>query len=150
MLNCDQPQKEALKETLKVVVVIALVSHLRGMGSGHEWVKLVVGSLPCFERFFYGFSGFPLSFKNYHFEIPNRSDTGPPWKPLRESGASWVNIANYCYLLFLRTRMAGNSLKNPAYVQFGTQNSQTKRDHFPEKRSSVLKANERGRENILP
>jgi len=33
-------------------VVIALASHLRGPGSGHEWVKLVVGSLLCSERFF--------------------------------------------------------------------------------------------------
>ena len=43
------------------VVVIAPASHLRGPSSGHEWVKLVVGSLLCSERFFSGFSGFPLS-----------------------------------------------------------------------------------------
>ena len=42
-------------------MVIALASHLRGPGSGHELVKLVVGSLLCSERFFSGFSGFPLS-----------------------------------------------------------------------------------------
>ena len=34
------------------VVVITLASHLRGPGSGHEWIKLVVGSLLCSERFF--------------------------------------------------------------------------------------------------
>ena len=39
-------------------VVIAHASHLRGPGSGHEWVKLVVGSLICSQRFF---SVFPLS-----------------------------------------------------------------------------------------
>ena len=27
----------------------------------HMWVELVVGSLPCSERFFSGYSGFPLS-----------------------------------------------------------------------------------------
>ena len=29
----------------------------------HMWVEFVVGSLPCSERFFSGFSGFPLSSK---------------------------------------------------------------------------------------
>ena len=27
----------------------------------HMWVKFVIGSLPCSERFFFGYSGFPLS-----------------------------------------------------------------------------------------
>ena len=27
----------------------------------HMWVEFVVGSLPCSERFFSGYSGFPLS-----------------------------------------------------------------------------------------
>ena len=40
------------------VVVIALASHLHGPGLGHKWVKWVVGSLLCSERFFSGFSGF--------------------------------------------------------------------------------------------
>ena len=43
--------------------VIALASHLRGPGSGHEWVKLVVGSLVFSERFFSGFSRFHPSSK---------------------------------------------------------------------------------------
>ena len=42
-------------------MVIALASHQRGPGSGHEWIKLVVSSLLCSERFFSGFSGFLLS-----------------------------------------------------------------------------------------
>ena len=29
----------------------------------HMWVEFVVGSLPCSERFFSGYSGFPLSSK---------------------------------------------------------------------------------------
>ena len=40
----------------------------------HMWVEFVVGSLPCSERFFYGYSGF-LVFKNQHFQIPIRSGT---------------------------------------------------------------------------
>jgi len=53
------------------VVLIAIASHLRGPGSGHEWVKLVVGCLLSSERFS------PL-LKNQHFQIPIRSDVGPP------------------------------------------------------------------------
>ena len=48
-------------------MVKALASH---QGSGfnsrrrrHLWVEFVVGSLPCSERFFSGYSGFPLSLK---------------------------------------------------------------------------------------
>ena len=29
----------------------------------HMWIEFVVGSRPCFERFFSGYSGFPLSLK---------------------------------------------------------------------------------------
>ena len=41
----------------------------------HMWVEFVVGSLPCSERFFSECSGFPLSLKNQHFQIPIRSGT---------------------------------------------------------------------------
>ena len=44
-------------------MVIAVASHLRDPSSGHEWVKLVVGSLLCSEKFISRFSGFPLSSK---------------------------------------------------------------------------------------
>ena len=44
-------------------VVIPLASHPRGPGSGNDWVKLVVRSLLFSEKFFSGFSGFPLSSK---------------------------------------------------------------------------------------
>ena len=37
----------------------------------HMWVEFVAGSLPCSERFFSGYSGFPLS--NSHFQIPVQS-----------------------------------------------------------------------------
>ena len=75
------------------VVVIALASYLRGPGSGHEWVKLVVGSLLCSERFFSGFSGFPLSSKINisKFQFDRMQD---PENHFRMSGASWVSINN--------------------------------------------------------
>ena len=48
-------------------VMRALASHQCGPGSNPgvdaicAWVEFVVGSLPCSERFFSGYSGFPLS-----------------------------------------------------------------------------------------
>ena len=53
----------SLTESRDGIVVIALPSHLHGPGSGHKWVKLVACSILCFERFFSGFSGFPLSYE---------------------------------------------------------------------------------------
>ena len=35
----------------------------------HMWVEFVVGSLPCSERFFSGYSGFPLSLKTNTFKF---------------------------------------------------------------------------------
>ena len=39
----------------------------------HMWVEFVVGSCPCSERFFSGYSGFPLSSKintsKFHFDL---------------------------------------------------------------------------------
>ena len=44
----------------------------------HMWVEFVVGSLPCSERFFSGYSGFPLSLKTdtskFQFDL-KRTDT---------------------------------------------------------------------------
>ena len=39
----------------------------------HMCVEFVVCSRPCSERFFSGYSGFPLSSVNQHFQIPIRS-----------------------------------------------------------------------------
>ena len=69
------------------IVVITLVSHLCGPGSGHEWVKLVVDSLLCSERFS------PL-LKNQHFQIPIDRIQALPENHFRVSGASCVNINN--------------------------------------------------------
>ena len=35
----------------------------------HMWVEFVVGSLPCSERLFSGYSGFPLSLKTNTFKF---------------------------------------------------------------------------------
>ena len=44
----------------------------------HMWVEFVVGSLPCCERFFSGYSGCPLSLKTNTFKFQfdlERTDT---------------------------------------------------------------------------
>ena len=52
-----------------------------GFKSRHRhqmWVEFVVGSLPCSERFFSGYSGFPLSLKTNTFKFQfdlERTDT---------------------------------------------------------------------------
>ena len=35
---------------------------------GYMWVEFVVGSRPCSERFYSGYTGFPLSSKNIIFK----------------------------------------------------------------------------------
>ena len=56
-------------------MVRTLASHQCGPGSNPGagmWVEFVVGSLPCCERFFSGYSGFPLSPKT---NFPNSNST---------------------------------------------------------------------------
>ena len=76
-------------------MVRALASHQCGPGSNpgvDMWVEFVVGSLPCSERFFSGYSGFPLSPKTntskFQFDL-ERTDTEK--QALKLLGASWVN-----------------------------------------------------------
>ena len=66
---------------------------------GHKWVKLVIGSLLCSERFFPGFSGFPLSSKINisKFQFDQMQDL--PENHFQVSGASRVNITNVPGLL---------------------------------------------------
>ena len=68
---------------------------------GHVWVKLFAGSLLYSERFFCGFSGFPLSSKinisKFHF---NRMQDLPE-SHFQASGASRVNITNKLILITL-------------------------------------------------
>ena len=42
----------------------------------HMWVEFVVGSLPCSERFFSGYSGFPLSSKTNIFKFQFDQESG--------------------------------------------------------------------------
>ena len=53
----------------------------------HMWVEFVVGSLPCSERFFSGYSGFPLSSKT------NISKFQFDQEPGRRRTTRWI-----CYL----------------------------------------------------
>ena len=76
-------------------VVRALASHQCGPGSNpvvDMWVEFVVGSLRCSERFFSGYSGFPLSPKTntskFQFDL-ERTDTEK--RALKLLGVSWVN-----------------------------------------------------------
>ena len=48
------------------------------LGINAMWVEFVVGCLPCSERFFSGYSGFPLSLKTNTFKFRfdlERTDT---------------------------------------------------------------------------
>ena len=65
-------------------VVRALASHQCGLGfdswrQHHMWVEFVVGFLPCSERFFSGYSSFPLSLKaktsKFQFDLEICTDT---------------------------------------------------------------------------
>ena len=73
-------------------IIVGLKTDLAG--SGHEWVKLVVGYLLCSERFFSGFSGFPLSSKINitKFQLDWMQDL--PGNYFKVNGAYWVNIDN--------------------------------------------------------
>ena len=72
------------------VVMIKLASH---PGSGHEWVKLVVGSLLCSEsEVFLRVLRFSPLLKNEHFQIPIRSNAGLLRKPL---WGEWIFLSKY-------------------------------------------------------
>ena len=80
-------------------MVRVLASHQCGPGSNpgiDMWVEFVVGSLPCSERFFSGYSGSPISPKTNtsKFQVdPERTDTEK--RALKLLGASWVNKLHY-------------------------------------------------------
>ena len=85
----SHPLQERSRDGL---VVIALAPHqcgrVRFWTCGHMWVKFVVGSLLCSERFCYGFSGFPLSSKTVvsKFQVEGVQDLSE--NHFRVSGAS--------------------------------------------------------------
>ena len=59
------------------------------------WLKFVLGSLLCSERFFSGFSGFPLSSKTNIFKFQFDGMQDLPEDHVRVNGASWVNNTDY-------------------------------------------------------
>ena len=67
-------------------------------------VEFVAGSLPCSERFFFAYSGFPLSSKNQHFQIPIQS--GMHWHISMSSqellSASRVNKLHFFFITILQ------------------------------------------------
>ena len=82
----------------------ALASHQCGRGSNpgvDMWVEFVVGSLLCSERFFSGYSGFPLSPKTntskFQFDL-ERTDTEK--RALKLLGASWVNKLHLHFFIY--------------------------------------------------
>ena len=64
----------------------------------HMWVEFVVGSLPCFERFFSRYSGFPLSSKTNIFKFQLDQESG------RQRTSLWMcylQIITYYLYLFI-------------------------------------------------
>ena len=78
-LPVKKKKKKKTKQTqnFKVSVIfsfkIPLIYGKQGMA---QWVEFVAGSLPCSERFFSGYSGFPLSLKTNisKFQFDQESD----------------------------------------------------------------------------
>ena len=75
------------------VVARALSFHQFGPGfksqcQRHMWVEFVIGSLPCSERFFSGYSGFPLSSKTniskFQFDQQSGRRRTPEWMCYRQ------------------------------------------------------------------
>ena len=48
------------------------------------WIVFVVGSRPCSERFFFGFSGFAPSTKTNISKFQFSPDRGSAWKPAKD------------------------------------------------------------------
>ena len=77
----------------------------------HMWVEFVVGSLPCSERFFSGYSGFPLSLKTNTFKFQFDTDTFE--RVLMKSSDPWVNKLQF-------TTLSDISKENMRVVERGT------------------------------
>ena len=84
-------------------MVRALASHQCGPGSNpgverHMWVEFVVGSLLCSERFFSGYSGFPLSSKTNISKFQFNQESG------RRRTTLWMCYLQtiiYCLFIYL-------------------------------------------------
>ena len=64
----------------------------------HMWVEFVVGSRPCSERFFSGYSGFPLSSKTNISKFQFGPDTVEEEPPC---GCATANSHLFIYYLFI-------------------------------------------------
>ena len=76
------------------------------------WVEFVVGSLPCSERFFSGYSGFPLSLKTNTFKFQfdlERMDTSP-MSSYELLSAPWVNKLQFYNFFFLQFTNKGSRI----------------------------------------
>ena len=79
------------------------------------WVEFVVGSLPCFERFFSGHSGFPLSSKTNIFKFQLDLDCQAlyhePLAQVIEQALRVFNIKFACTFLHLQNQWWNNRKK---------------------------------------
>ena len=67
----------------------------------HMWVEFVVGSLLCSERFFSGYSGFPLSSKKPTFPNSNSTRNQVDEEPLCGCATSTSFLFRYLLLVFI-------------------------------------------------
>ena len=67
----------------------------------HMWVEFVVGSRPCSERFFPGYSGFPLSSKTNISKFQFDLDTVEEEPPSGSTANSYLFIYLSIYFLFI-------------------------------------------------
>ena len=64
----------------------------------HMWVEFVVGSRPCSERFFSGYSGFPLSSKTNISKFQFDLDTVEEEPPSGSTANPYLFIYLFIYL----------------------------------------------------
>ena len=75
----------------------------------HMWVEFVVGSLPCSERFFSGYSGFPLSSKTNISKFQFDQESG---KRRTTMWMCYLQIVIYLFILFIFRNWQLAILKN--------------------------------------
>ena len=77
----------------------------------HMWVEFVIGSLPCSERFFSGYSGFPLSSKP---TLPNCNSTRNQVDEEPLSGCATSKIVIYLFS-YLCVNVQSSTVKSLLY-----------------------------------
>ena len=86
----------------------------------HMWVKFVVGSLLCSERFFSGYSGFPLSSKTNISKFQFDQESG------RRRTTMWIcylQIVIYLFIYLFRHAHKELSLKHLSQKLYGDDSS---------------------------